>query len=58
LPEGNYTFSVVAKDSDGNPVETSTISKGLVSAVKYQDGVAILIVDGKEIRFADVLEIG
>jgi flagellar basal-body rod modification protein FlgD len=58
LPEGNYTFDVTAKDSDGNLVVASTISKGLVSAVKYQDGIAVLIVNGKEIKFSDVLEIG
>jgi len=58
LPEGKYTFVVNATDSDGNSVGASTVSRGMVSAVKYEGGVAVLIVNGQEIKFADVLEIG
>jgi len=58
LPAGSYTFEVSATDSDGAPVESSTLSTGMVSAVKYLEGIAILIVNGNQVKFSDVLEIG
>jgi flagellar basal-body rod modification protein FlgD len=58
MPDGSYTFGVSARDKDGNIVEASTISRGYVSSVKYENGIAILMVNGREIKFSDVLEIG
>ena len=58
LPSGNYHFKVEAKNSDGELIEATEISKGLVSSVRYENGASYLIVDGLEVSLADVLEIG
>lgn len=58
LPGGNYRFEVEAKDPQGERVGAVTISKGLVSSIRYTEGHAVLIVNGKEVSLADVLEIG
>jgi len=58
LPGGNYRFEVKATDSKDESVGTVTISKGLVSSIRYAEGQAVLIVNGKEVSLADVLEIG
>ena len=58
LPGGNYRFDVDAKDSNGDSVGSVTVSKGIVSSVRYANGTAVLIVNGKEVSLADVLEIG
>jgi len=58
LPGGNYHFKVEATDADDNPVKVNELTKGIVSSVRYMDGRAVLIVNGKEISLSDVLEIG
>jgi len=57
LPEGNYTFTVKAETGDGLAVESYTLSTGLVSSIRYLNGVATLMVNGEEIPLAEVLEI-
>ncbi len=57
LPEGNYTFKVKAEAGDGIPVESYTLITGLVSSIRYLNGVATLIVNGGEIPLSEVLEI-
>lgn len=58
MPDGSYTFSISARDESGNMVDAATISRGYVTSVKYEDGIAVLLVNGREIKFNDVLEIG
>lgn len=58
LPEGNYTFKVKAVDTNGDQMNAIPISKGLVSGIRFVDGSPILIVNGRELLMADVLEIG
>ncbi len=58
LPEGNYTFKVKAVDTNGDQMNAIPISKGLVSGIRFVDGNPILIVNGREVSMADVLEIG
>ena len=58
VPGGNYRFEIEAKDSNGNSVGSVSVSKGIVSSVRYANGTAVLIVNGKEVSLADVLEIG
>ncbi len=58
LPGGNYRFSVEAENVKGEQVQAQTLTKGIVSSVRYVDGRAVLIVNGKEINLSDVLEIG
>jgi flagellar basal-body rod modification protein FlgD len=58
LPSGTYSYEVTATDSDGNSIGVLPLMMGYVSSVRYTDGGAVLIVNGNEITFADVLEIG
>ncbi len=58
LPAGAYHFQVVARDADGASVSSREIMAGLISAVRYQNGQAILVVNGEEIPMSSVLEIG
>lgn len=58
LPEGDYTFSVVAKDANGVEVNATELIVGLISAVRFENGSAMLVVGGREISFSSVLEIG
>lgn len=58
LPGGNYRFEITAKDSSDSDIGVVTVTKGIVSSVRYANGQAILMVNGKEISLSDVLEIG
>lgn len=58
LPGGNYSFEVEATDNEGQEVSAVTVSRGLVSSVRYENGMAILVVNGEDINLADVIEIG
>ncbi len=58
FPEGNYSFSVKAKDASGGDVATRPLVVGLISSVRFEGGSAVLMVNGREIAFSSVLEIG
>jgi flagellar basal-body rod modification protein FlgD len=57
LSSGEYTFKVRAADGAGSTVGATTYVQGTVDAVRYVNGQAILIVDGLEVAFSDVVEI-
>lgn len=57
MPAGTYTFEVTASLDDAEvPVEAMQV--GLIEAVRYGTAGAIFIVNGEEISFAEVLELG
>ena len=58
LAGGNYTFEIEALSEDNDQIGVTELTKGIVSAVRYTDGMAVLIVNGNEVALADVLEIG
>jgi flagellar basal-body rod modification protein FlgD len=58
LTPGKYRYEVSAFDADKNPVEIMQMAKGYVEAVKYAGGAAVLVVNGKEVLLADVLQVG
>ncbi len=58
LPPGTYHFQVVARNGEGATVASREIMVGLISAVRYENGQAILVVNGEEIPMSNVLEIG
>ncbi len=57
LPPGNYTYKLTATDSDGNSVDVTTYSTGLIGGVRFQDGNAVLIMGDQEINLSDIVEI-
>ncbi|NOX88632.1 MAG: hypothetical protein GXO77_06375 [Calditrichaeota bacterium] len=58
LSGGNYHFKVIATDGEENSVNVQTFSRGIVSAVRYVQGQPVLIVNGKEVVFGDIVQIG
>ncbi|MEA3286000.1 MAG: DUF2271 domain-containing protein [Candidatus Marinimicrobia bacterium] len=58
LPPGEYTFSVEATNAAGETIASDTVMIGLIEAVRYTNAGAIFIVNGEEIPFSSVLELG
>jgi flagellar basal-body rod modification protein FlgD len=58
LPAGQYTFGIDAKDVNGNAVGASTIEKGLVTGISFENGLTYLTVDGnRKINLSDIRSI-
>ncbi len=58
LPAGQYTFGIDAKDISGNEVNASTIEKGLVTGISFEDGLTYLTIDGnRKINLSDIRSI-
>ena len=57
MPEGSYSFNVVAEDVDGNAVQAEEYIRGTITGVRYEGGSALLRVGDVEISLSDVLEI-
>ena len=58
LPGGNYRFEAEATGADDESLTVTELTKGIVSTIRYDNGQAVLIVNGKHVALADVLEIG
>ncbi len=57
LPPGNYSFKVIAVDSESNVVDVTTYSTGLVEGVRFKEGNAVLILGDEEINLSDIVEV-
>ncbi len=57
LGNGQYTYSVSAKDTSGESISVAPLEVGLVEGVSYSNGIAYLMVNGQKINFGDVIEI-
>lgn len=55
--QGRYVFSVTAYDGSGTKINGSTYVDGVVTGVKYSDGVTYLSIGNKEIKISDILTI-
>lgn len=56
-PSGVYTVTLSAVDGNGNAFTPSSIVEGTVSKVTYQDGVALLSINGQNIPLSSVIEV-
>jgi flagellar basal-body rod modification protein FlgD len=54
---GNYTYAINAKGADGSTVQATTFVEGRVSAVRYEDGNAVLTVNGMTVQLGQVISI-
>lgn len=54
---GDFTFLVEAKTADGIAVQALPLIRGTISSIRYENGTAILMVNGGEVSFSDVIEI-
>lgn len=52
--KGDYRVQVVAWDQNSDPIKVDTKSKGIVESVAFENGEAVLKVDGKKVFLRDV----
>jgi len=57
VPEGKYTFSVLAYDTEGAEIDVQTYGNGLVTGVKTVDGSLVYEVDGSDIPAEDITSV-
>ena len=57
VPDGTYTFEVIATDTDGNPVSATTLITASVSGVSFKDGTTYLLAGNQEIPIGSVIEV-
>ena len=57
LPDGNYWFEVSAVDTAGEEVEAYTLSSGTVNGVAFENGEAMLVVNGLLMNIDSVIEV-
>ena len=57
VPDGKYSFTLLAFDNAGSPIEVSTGLSGLVTAVTYQNGIPYLIVGDHLINPESITEV-
>jgi flagellar basal-body rod modification protein FlgD len=54
---GTYTLSVTGTDGNGQSITGTTFVDGLVSAIQYTDGNAVLLVNGMTVQLGQVVSI-
>jgi flagellar basal-body rod modification protein FlgD len=57
LPSGEYVLAVGGTRSDGSPVEATASVRATITGVAFADGVAQLLVAGRQIPLSSVVEI-
>ena len=57
MPQGNYSFSVLAINADNETVGVSPVISGQIEGVTFEDGNIVLIINGNKISMGDVIEI-
>ena len=57
VPDGTYTFEVMATDTDAKPVSVTTLITALVSGVAFKDNITYLLTGNQEIPIGSVFEV-
>lgn len=57
VPDGTYSFEVVATDTNANPVSATTLITASVSGVSFKDGTTYLLAGNQEIPIGSVFEV-
>jgi flagellar basal-body rod modification protein FlgD len=57
VPDGTYTFKVIATGTDQKPVSVKTIITALVSGVAFKDNITYLLAGNQEIPIGSVFEV-
>lgn len=55
--KGDYTFQVIAKDTQGQTVSVDTMTTGLVTAVHFRNNQILVTVNGKEVPLSNIIEV-
>jgi len=58
VSEGTYHFKVEATDADGNTISATPLIVGNATGIRYENGRAFLLMNGQEVPFSSVVEIG
>lgn len=57
LPDGTYTFEVVAKNSSGDDMTVTLFKWGKIDGIRFSEKGTTLVVDGNEYFLSDIMEI-
>ena len=57
VPDGVYTFQVMAIDANQKAISTSTYTTGLISGVNFKDGSAYLLAGDLEIPMSSIISV-
>ena len=57
LPDGTYTFKVLAADQKGQAVTATTYRVGTVDGVSFENGAAYFQMGGNKVSFSDIVAI-
>ena len=57
VTDGTYTFSVMAMNTDGTIVGSTSYTTGIVSGVDYKTGSTNLLINGNEVPIASVIRV-
>jgi flagellar basal-body rod modification protein FlgD len=57
VPDGNYTFEVMAADVNGKDLDAATLFTGTVDKVTFEKNASFLIAGGQKIALGDVVQV-
>lgn len=57
VPDGKYSFKVLATDEAGNDLDVSTFSFGKVTGVTFKDGSAYVLAGNQEIPLGSIIKV-
>ncbi len=57
VPNGNYTFEVLATDAEGRDIGTATFFSGTVTGVTFENGRTMLVCDSQKVDLSEVVEV-
>lgn len=57
LPDGLYTYSVSAKDSDGTVMAVETFTRGIVDTISFENGIGYIHIGELKYMLSEVLEV-
>ena len=57
VPEGQYNVTITAYDTNGNPLEVSSVIKGTINEMSYETGAPIPYIDGVEVSIGSILRV-
>ncbi len=57
LPDGLYTYSVLASDAGGELMDVSTYTRGIATGVSYDGGVAYVTVGNQKYMLSEIVEV-
>jgi flagellar basal-body rod modification protein FlgD len=57
VPDGNYTFEVLAADADGGTVGTSTFFSGIVDKIMFENNITYVFAGDNKIALGDVVQV-